>query len=370
VRLLMITRRVDREDARTGFVHTWIERLAAHPAVERVHVICLEQGKYDLPTNVTVASMGKERGYGRVMRLAAFRRAMRPAVHDADVIFAHMSPRYALVAAPWALRYGLPLVLWYTHRHVGLELRLAHLLVDRVVTASPESFTLPSRKVTVVGHGIDMAAFRPAETPGTGNLGRLVAAIGRLSPIKHYDTLIEAAALLADRPGCEDVRFAIAGGVTVEHAAHADALHALVRERGLESRVAFLGPVPHDEIPDIYRDAALTVNLCPTGGLDKVVIESLASGIPALVHNETFLPTLGDTAGQLFVPDLDPALVADRLAALLSLPREGRAALGRRLASRVRAEYSLDTLVERLVAVFSEVIAAHKGRAAAREGRS
>lgn len=364
MRLLMITRRVDREDARTGFVHTWIERLAAHPAVERVHVICLERGKDDLPANVTVASMGKERGYGRAMRLAAFRRAMRPAVEDADVIFAHMSPRYALVAAPWALRFGLPLVLWYTHRHVGLELRLAHLLVDRVVTASPESFTLPSHKVTVVGHGIDMAAFRPAKpSPGTGGLGRLVAAVGRLSPIKHYDTLIEAAALLADRPGCEDVHFAIAGSVTEEHPDYADALHALVRERGLEMRVAFLGPVPHDEIPDIYRDAALTVDLCPTGGLDKVVIESLASGTPAVVHNATFLPILDDTAGQLYVPELDPALVADRLAALLSLPAQERAALGRRLATCVRAEYSLDALVERLVAVFAEVIAAREDRA-------
>jgi glycosyltransferase involved in cell wall biosynthesis len=362
VRILMITRRVDREDARTGFVHTWIERLAAHPAVERVHVICLERGEYDLPDNVTVASMGKERGYGRLMRLAAFQRAMPPAVHDADVIFAHMSPRYALVAAPWALRYGLPLVLWYTHRHVGLELRLAHLLASRVVTASPESFTLPSHKVAVVGHGIDMAAFRPAE-PGTGSLGRLVAAIGRLSPIKGYDTLIEAAALLVNRPGCEDVRFAIAGGGTDEHPAYADSLRALVRERGLETRVAFLGAVPHDEIPDIYRDAALTVNLCPTGGLDKVVIESLASGVPALVHNRTFLPILGDAARQLFVPELDPALVADRLAALLALTAEERAALGRRLAARVRAGYSLSVLVERLVAVFAEVIAAHEGRA-------
>jgi glycosyltransferase involved in cell wall biosynthesis len=352
MRVLMLTRRIDREDWLAGFAHGWVAALAAHPRIERVEVICLELGAYDLPGNVRVTSMGKERGAGRLRELLTAQRTIARAIRHVDVIFAHMIPRYALIAAPWAKLFGVPLVLWYTHLGASAELRLAYRLVDRLVTASPESFTLPGRKVTVIGHGIDLSRFFPADDAPAE---RLVLAVGRLSPIKHYEALIAAAARLAVRPGFEDVRVAIAGGVTPQHPDYAASLQALIADLRVGERIELLGPVPYEQMPALYRRAAVTANLCPTGGVDKVVLESMASGVPAVVHNETFLPLLGDDAGVLFCPDLDPDHVADRLAALLALPPQERAALGARLAARVRAGYGLDALIERLVAVFEEL---------------
>lgn len=352
MRVLMLTRRVDREDWLAGFAHGWIAALAAHPHVERVEVICLEQGTYDLPPHVHITSMGKERGAGRLREFLAAQRAIAQAICRTDVIFAHMIPRYALIAAPWAKAFRVPLVLWYTHQSVSLELRLAHALVNRVVTASPESFTLPSRKVTRIGHGIDLSRFYAADRPPSE---RLVLAVGRLSPIKHYEVFIAAAARLAVCSGFEDVRFAIAGGATPQHPHYGERLRALIADLRLGGRVELLGPVPYEEMPTLYRRAAVTVNLCPTGGLDKVVLESMASGVPALVHNEAFLPLLGEEAVRLFCPDLNPDRIAERLAALLTLPNAERAALGARLAARVRAEHGLEGLIERLVGVFEDV---------------
>lgn len=353
MRVLMLTRRVDREDWLAGFAHGWIAALAAHPRIQHVEVICLERGAYDLPPNVHVTSMGKERGAGRLREFFTAQRAIARAIRRTDVVFAHMIPRYALIATPWAKAFRVPMVLWYTHQHVSLELRLAHALVNRVVTASPESFTLPSRKVTVIGHGIDLSRFHPAEQPPTE---RLVLAVGRLSPIKHYEALIAAAARLALRPGFEDVCFAIVGGTTPQYPDYDDRLQALIADLHLAGRVQLLGPIPYEEMPALYRRAAFTVNLCPTGGVDKVVLESLSSGVPTLVHNKAFLPLLGEEAERLFCPSLDPEDIAERLAALLALPEAERAALGVRLAARVRNEYSLEGLMERLVGVFEDVV--------------
>jgi glycosyltransferase involved in cell wall biosynthesis len=355
MRVLMLTRRVDRDDARAGFVHTWIERLAGHPRVECVHVICLESGVYELPDSVSVASMGKERGYGRLRELLEFQKAIAPAIGQVDVVFGHMIPRYVIVAAPWALLHRVPVVLWYTHRSVTPELRLAHALARRVVTASPESFRLPSRKVQVIGHGIDMARFALADRVAGE---RLVVGVGRLSPVKHYDVLIRAVALLAARPGFEDVRLAIAGGATDEDASYAAGLRALIAQVGAADRVDLLGALPPAGIPDLFRRAAVSANLCPTGGADKVVLESMACGVPVVVHNATFLPLLAEDAGMLWSGDLDPERVADRLAAVLALPGDERAALGARLAARVRADYDLDALIDRLVGVFEAVTGA------------
>jgi len=359
----MLTRRVDQDDSRAGFAHTWIARLASHPRVQWLDVICLEQGVIRLPENVSVASMGKEHGFSRPRQLWQFERLLGRAIPHASVVFGHMIPRYTLIAAPWARLRGLPLVQWYVHRQVTLELRLAHALVDRVVTASPESFTLPSRKVTVLGHGIDMELFQPDPPHQRGANEELIVAVGRLSPIKHYETLIDALAMLAQRPGFEGVRVEIAGGITKEHGeAYAQSLRERVEARGLSGRVVFLGPIPYRDVPALNRRAALAVNLCPTGGVDKAVLEGMACGIPVIVRNRTFLPLLGDDAPLLWTDDDSPATLADHLAAVLSLPPRERAALGERLHQRVRRDYDLGSLIDRLVGVFEEVIGQRKRR--------
>jgi glycosyltransferase involved in cell wall biosynthesis len=353
MRVLMLTRRVDKDDWLAGFTHTWIERLAAHPAVEAVDVICLTLGAHDLPENVRLWSMGKERGKNRLRELWNFLRGLARFVPTADVIFAHMIPRYLLIAAPWAGVYRKPMVIWYAHRSVTLQLRLAHALAARVVTASPESYNLPGDKVQVIGHGIDMSAFYPADAPPAA---RTILGVGRLSPIKNYDALLRGLAALRARGGYDDVRVALAGGTTAEYAHHEQTLRDLAQELGLAANVDFLGPVAPDRIPALYRAATLTANLCPTGGLDKVVVESLASGVPAVVHNATYRPLLADDESLLWAETLDPQLIADRLAAVLALDESTRAGLGRRLADRVRAEYALESLIARLVDVFREVL--------------
>lgn len=350
MKALMLTRRVDSADWLAGFAHGWIAALARHPQIDRLDVICLAKGTVALPDNVRVRSMGKELGYSRPRELWTFQRALAAFMPGTDVLFGHMIARYTLVALPWAWR--TPIVQWYTHRHINREMRLIYPLVKRVVTASEQSFPYGSpEKVTVLGHGIDMTAFSPN---GTEPEPDLIVSVGRLSPIKHHEDLIRAAAVLRDRG--MPVRVQIAGGTTPQHGeAYAGSLRALIAEHHLEESVRLLGPVPHAEIADLVRRAAVTVNLCPTGGADKAVLESLACGVPAVVRNETFLPLLGPDASRLHTPDLDPAHIADRLAAVLSLPSPEHAALGARLREAVRADYALETLVDRLVGVFNEV---------------
>jgi glycosyltransferase involved in cell wall biosynthesis len=261
-------------------------------------------------------------------------------------------PRYTLIAAPYALRHHVPMVHWHTHKSVSWELRAVHRLVQRIVTATPESFTLKSDKVTVLGHGIDLSQFIIAPP----SQERLILAVGRLSPIKHYEALIEGAAELMARPGFDDVQVAIVGGITPENGqAYADALKQVAEACRIAERVQFLGPVPHEEIANWYQGAALTINLCPTGGADKVVLESMASGVPVIVRNETFLPLLGNDSTMLWCENLRPSKVANRLESVLNLTYEERAALGKRLSDRVQSEYDLDAFIDRLVGVFQEV---------------
>lgn len=349
MRVLMIVQLIDEHDWLRGFIVPWVRALAGR--VVHLHVLTLEQREAVLPANVTIHSMGKEQGHNRLRELAAFHQTLSRITPQVDVLFSHMTPRYTWLAAPYAMLHRKPQILWFVHKHVSFELRLAHAAAARIVTASDESFNIRSDKVRVLGHGIDLTHFiaSPVGTPECR-----ILSVGRLSPIKNHHVLIEAAAHLRDR-GISDFEILIAGGDTPESPEYPRQLRDLVRNLNLESQVRFLGAIPYREMPALYQQAALTVNLCPTGGMDKAVLESMASGVPVMVHNSTFLPLLADERASLWSESLDPSQVADQLAHLLSLSVQDRAMLGLKLSERVRIHYGLDTLMDRLVEVFREV---------------
>ena len=338
MRLLFITQKVDRADWLLGFTHGWLKTLAGK--VDRLTVICLEQGEVDLPANVRVISLGKERGVSRLGRAVRLGRALAASIGQVDGVFAHMSPVFAIAAAPFATARRIPLVLWYTHRRVHAALRLATVLSSAVVTASPESFQLAASKVHVLGHGIDTEQFRPGPAPEDGP--PLVLAVGRLSPVKRYELLIESAKVLQARGVA--AHFAIAGGDPPGGAAYGDRLRAQGR-----GAIEFLGAVSHREIAAWYHRSTLAINLCPTGGLDKVVLEALFCGRPAIVTNRSFAPLLGDEGRAWLVGETSESVAAGLAASLTDPAVPAKTEAIRR---RAVAAHSLDGLMDRLVSLF------------------
>src|SRR5579859_6024433 len=155
----MLVQKVDESDWLLGFTVGWIRALAAR--VARLDVVTLEQRSAALPDNVHVHSLGKERKVGRIRELIAFQRVVGSLTRQTDVIFSHMIPRYVWLAAPWATVRRVPQCLWYTHRQVDWDLRVAAKCCRWIVSASSDSFPLPNNNVHALEHGIDVARFNP-----------------------------------------------------------------------------------------------------------------------------------------------------------------------------------------------------------------
>ena len=167
MRVLLITQEIDENSALLGVTLTWIRHLA--PKVDHVAVLALSVGAASLPANVSLYSMGKERSANKLFLLKNFYSHLWGLLRrrEVDVVFVHMVPRYAILAAPLARLFGIPIVLWNAHGTVSRYLRIAHNLVAAVVTASPESFRINSPKRIVTGHGIDVDYFTAAEQEPT-----------------------------------------------------------------------------------------------------------------------------------------------------------------------------------------------------------
>jgi glycosyltransferase involved in cell wall biosynthesis len=351
MRWLMITRKLDPTDDRAGFVMRWVEALATR--LDHLDVICQEHANPALPANVTVYSMGKESGAGRIAqawRLTQFLRTLTPQV---DGVFCHMIPRYTLFAAPWTRLHGKPLLMWYTHRQISAELRIASRLASHILTASPGSFPLKTDKLVVMGHGVESDLFPPPE--GETEPPEVVL-LARLAHIKRQDWLIRAAAQVTRRGENAPFRVVIVGGPVEQEPDYPAQLHTLAQTLNIDA--IFTGPLPHVDAAARLRGCAVAVNLSPAGLFDKAALEGMFAGKPAIVTNTDFLPLLGDAADLLYLPNsASESDLADRLGRLLAMTPQQRGVIGADLRARALAAHSLDGLMDRIVALMGE--AAH-----------
>lgn len=354
MRLLLFNLVTDADDPILGFTSNWIAALAKR--VEAIHVITMRAGRIQVPGNVTVHSVGKERGHSEPRRVVEFYRNLTRVLfrHNIDVCFSHMMPLFTVLAAPLLKARGIPVVTWYAHPRVTLTLRLGHHLSDRVVSSLSTTYPYKKDRLHVVGQGIDTDLFcpqadiSPSEPP-------TILCVGRLSPVKGQMTLIEAAALLSSRLGRPFLVRMIGGPAVAEDNVYADMLARRIKELSLEGTVELCPPIPMGALPSHYCHAAVHVNLTPNGSGDKTALEAMSCGIPSITSNEGFCTTLGSYADRLLIRQSDPVHLAGRLEEMLSLSPHERSLIGNYLRARVSNMHSLEGLGSRLIALFQEV---------------
>lgn len=356
MRLLLFNLATDADDPVLGFALRWIEGLAEMAA--HIDVITMRAGRHDLPANVRVYSVGKEKGYSEPRRAVEFYRILLRMLrcHRYDVCFAHMMPLFAVMAAPLLWVKRIPTVLWYTHKSVTWLLRAATFCVDRVVTASADSFRLNSPKVRVIGHGVETQRFLPANPAEAVARPFTVVTVGRLSRIKRLEVLLAAVARFREQNPDLPICLKIVGGpLTAQDQAYAAELKRQVAQQQLQETVAFVGRVPFQEIVPVYQQADCCVNLCPTGGVDKAVLEAMSCGVPVLVANRTFASILGAKLAHTLLLEAEAAQLGDRLRLLAALQDGERRQFGRRLREIVVHDHDLTKLCERLIQELREL---------------
>lgn len=195
---------------------------------------------------------------------------------------------------------------------------------------------LAHEKLEVVHCGVDLKQipWKPA-----GRTNGLILAVGRLHPIKGFDTLIDALALARSN----GLRFTCK--IVGDGPLHAQ-LQALVRSRGLQGHVELLGAQTQEAVRALLEQAsvfALPSQVARDGGRDGIpvaLMEAMASGCAVLSCRTSGIPELiSDGEHGLLVPERDPVSLASALQRLLGDPplRQRLAA-----AARLRIEHDFD----------------------------
>ncbi len=315
MKLLIITQKVDRNDPVLGFFHRWLEEFAKN--VESLSVICLQEGEYSLPENVHVFSLGKEHGSSRLKYIFRFYRLLRRLRGSYDSVFVHMNQVYVLLGGPFWRARGIPVGFWYAHRANTFSLRLAEKIANVIFTNTLNSFTVPSCKVIALGHGIDVEATKRPDSYSENRRPTELLCAGRITPIKDQETILLACGLLERKSIPFKIGF-VGGAATQSDETYLKILKKIISDQKIEQQVNFYGNVPQRNLFPYYWKAAVHINACPTGGMDKVVLEAAAGGAIPVVTNESFRDFLGVYADRLIFKTADPKNLAEILEALLN----------------------------------------------------
>lgn len=341
MRLLILTQAVDRNDSNLGFFHGWIEVFAAR--CEKVTVICLREGEHTLPKNVEILSLGKERNTSRITRTLLFFRYIISRRREYEGVFVHMNPEY-IVLGGWLWRlWGKRIVLWYVHKSVTWKLRIAEIFVTTIATASKESFRLKTKKLHIVGHGIDTKLFSPHTHTPPGAILRIATA-GRFSRSKKLKEMLLVLDVLYARG--RTFHFSVAGiPLTREDGDYAREFAAAVAARPYATDVEMWGALPHHMMPEFLSTQDVFLNFSATGSVDKLVLEALAAGVMVVTSNDAFK----DKVLPVEYRPLEATALADAVETSIRSPRAPQV-----LASAVERLHGINQCISRILALYGK----------------
>jgi len=346
MKLLMITRKLDRDDPQMGYTFNWVNKLSQK--IEQLKIICLEKGNIEgLNKNVEVFSLGKEKGKNRIKEFINFQRGAWKFINKVDGVFAQQNPEYTILIGPYAKLFRKKIVCFYGHKAINWRVRLMHFFAYKVVTSSEGGFQIDSPKRKVVSQGIDINLFVLPEYKQRSEKLRIFS-VGRISPIKDYMTLIKAISILKKKG--LDLKVKIAGPILLkEQEKYLIKLKELVKKNRLDNQVEFLGGVIPKEVIKIYHNSDLSVNLCPTGAPDKAGLEAMACGVPLLAVNENYGNDFDKYSNLLLFKEKNPEDLAEKI---LNLKNKDLEEIGKFLRNQIVNHHSLDNLIKGIIECF------------------
>ena len=241
----------------------------------------------------------------------------------------------------------------FVHRYIAVSTDLSDWLIHTVGVRAD--------RVRRICNGVDTKLFSPRSEPRS-NFGPngfassehiVVGTVGRMEAIKDPLTFVRAFVkiMVTDAAARERLRLVLVGDGTLREAAS-----RLVEEAGIKRFVWLAGE--RGDIPQFMRNLDLFVLPSLREGISNTILEAMASGLPVIATNvggNSELVENGKTG--ILIPPSEPHILAKTIMSYVRDPgnliEHGRA--GRQ---RAENEFSMESMVNRYLAVYDEVLSA------------
>ncbi len=351
--LLIITQKVDQNDDILGFFHGWIAEFAKH--YKKVTVIALGVGEYDLPKNVRVLSLGKEKInnqysivniiFAKLKYILLFYYFIIKYSRDYDAVFVHMNQEYVLLGGPVWKILGKKVAMWRNHYAGSTLTRVAMALSDKIFCTSKYSFTATSKRTILMPVGIDTELFKKIDAT---KIEDSILFLARMSPAKKPELILEALHVLRKEGVGFNANFY--GNPLLVDIPYAESLKVKVKKYNLSDFITFKKGIPNREAPVVYNAYEVFINPSPSGMYDKTIFEAMSCESLILTSNLNLKGQIDDVF--LFAEN-NAEDMAKQLKYLLNLNIETKEKYGSILRTYVVEHHSLKQLATTLANTLS-----------------
>jgi glycosyltransferase involved in cell wall biosynthesis len=246
---------------------------------------------------------------------------------------------------------------------------------DRVIAVSDTvkqqilNCNISAKKVLAIYNGIDIHRFKNQEKwdslrkeVGIHKNSKVIGTVGRLSAEKGHINLVKTAEKLLQE--CAEVVFLIVGDGPLRQNLEADScqLAEKIHVKSGNGKPPFIFAGVRRNMQDVY--ALMDVFVLPslTEGLPMALLEAMAAKKPVVATRVGAVPrVIADGRSGLLVPAGDVDALAEAIIRLMKDPQEaGR--LAQRGHERVKKDFSSQTMTQRYIEVYQEVLGMRVGK--------
>ncbi len=345
MRLLITTQAVDLDDPILAFFHSWIIEFSKR--CESVEVICLKEGRHELPANVTVHSLEKEKGESNLKYIRLFYKHAWELRGRYDSVFVHMNPEYIVLGGLLWRILGKKVALWYIHPRSSWRLWVARIFSNIILSATEKSFPLRTKKLVAVGHGVDTEFFSPDPSRKSNDILHVMQA-ARIAPVKRIECVVGAISEMYAHN--VPVSFDYYGSELSRDYEYAEAVKKLIPAAVPPGVWEWRGNATQNQIRDAYRAHDVHVNATVSGSFDKAVFESMACGCITVASNTALSDVLPE---ELRFKEGDAHSLAETLMRISRMDEGAQGQVRSRMRSIAEVRYSLTALIGRIVEVLA-----------------
>jgi glycosyltransferase involved in cell wall biosynthesis len=125
-----------------------------------------------------------------------------------------------------------------------------------------------------------------------------ILTVASIEPRKNFERIISVFGEIIKNKNHDDLVLVCAGGAGWKN----ERIHNLIKEKGLEGKVRFLGYVEESDLPSIYNGARFFMYPSLYEGFGLPVLEAMSSKVPVLTSNVSSLPEVAGNAALMVDP--------------------------------------------------------------------
>lgn len=227
---------------------------------------------------------------------------------------------------------------------------------EAAVSGQDPKFSLPQKPCAVIYNPVNTDLFRPVVTGSKNSLFEILY-LGRMEELKGADILMQAIPEICKN--IPEARITFAGaGMGKSDDAPPERMIAAWLPKELHGRVRILKRIPHEELTEIYAQAAICVVPSRWEQFGYSCAEAMASGKAVIASRAGALPELiEDGVSGILIPPADPAALAEAVGRLFK-DAPLRKSLGEAARRRAVENFSYDVVLPQHETFYRNIILA------------